>query len=76
MINAFPSQSTFLIIPIRVRYYGRFANGRIEGWMDKSRVLAREEMGMDAYMPGIAKIMAQLHQFKPPEDHHSSLPSL
>ena len=44
--------------------------------MDKSRVLAREEMGMDAYMPGIAKIMAQLHQFKPPEDHHPSLPSL
>ena len=46
-------------------YYGRFANGRLEGWMRGMRALLRHELPHAA--PGIATQLARLHtQFQLP----------
>lgn len=42
-------------------YYGRFANGRIEGWMDNMRALATTELSRSNIASGIAASLANLH---------------
>ena len=55
------------------QYYGRFANGRIEGWCDDMRALTVDEL--PNYMPPIARAVAQLHtKFVIPKELESSHP--
>jgi ethanolamine kinase len=45
------------------RYYGRFKNGRVEGWLDGCRPLALDDMADAQFSPNIAAKMARLHKF-------------
>ena len=42
-------------------YYGRFANGRLEGWMEGMRPLAVRELSQPAVLCAVAEKMATLH---------------
>lgn len=44
-------------------YLGRFENGRVEGYLPGFRALEPHEMGHDAWRPGIARRLAELHAF-------------
>jgi len=48
-------------------YYGRFSNGRVEGWMNNSRPMKRHEMKDESFVPKIARALSQLHTFTVPE---------
>ena len=50
----------------RPAYLGRFANGRVEGWLHGYRTLLLDEMPLPAFYPNIAKAMAKLHNFTVP----------
>ena len=45
------------------RYYGRFKNGRVEGWLDGCRPLNLDDMSDPKFSPNIAAKMARLHKF-------------
>ena len=50
-------------------YYGRFANGRLEGWLDGMRPLTPREMAQPKIASGIAKQLAAFHsKFRVPTD--------
>jgi ethanolamine kinase len=49
-------------------YYGRFANGRIEGWLNNMRTLHTDEMVH--YRIPIAQAMGKLHRANLWDDHH------
>jgi thiamine kinase-like enzyme len=53
---------------IAPHYYGRFANGRIEGWMDNMRAMT-DHKELIRYGPDIAAAMARLHNFQLSRDH-------
>ena len=42
-------------------YYGRFATGRLEGWMDGMRPLQVRELSLDPIIRGVAQQVALLH---------------
>jgi thiamine kinase-like enzyme len=50
----------------RPGYLGRFANGRVEEWLDGYRVLTLHELSSPQFAPSIARAMARLHNFKLP----------
>ena len=57
----------------RPSYLGRFANGRVEGWLEGSRPLSFDEMGDEGWSPKIAAAMARLHKLEVPAqlaDHY------
>jgi ethanolamine kinase len=58
---------------IAPHYYGRFANGRIEGWLDNMRALT-DHKELIRYGPAIAAAMARLHNFKLSGDACESSP--
>ena len=49
-------------------YFGRFGNGRIEGWCLNARPMKRIEMKDDKFMGKTAEEMAKLHSFVPPAE--------
>jgi thiamine kinase-like enzyme len=49
---------------IGVPYHGRFANGRVEGWLAESEALTLDEMPLVSTK--VAVEMAKLHRFSPP----------
>jgi ethanolamine kinase len=50
-------------------YFGRFANGRIEGWMDGFRHLEVNEMSIPSIAVGTAAALAKMHaQFHVPDN--------
>ena len=52
-------------------YYGRFGNGRLEGWLDGMRCLRDVELATPAISQTIATHMAHLHaRFQVPVDLH------
>lgn len=58
-------------------YYGRFANGRVEGWMDGMRPLETAELSVGAISRGIAESLATLHAgFDLPANLRMTEPSL
>lgn len=66
---------------IAPHYYGRFANGRIEGWLDNFSPLVVMDFQMKSNMDAIAKQMARLHHgFRIPDElkewHDRSKPGL
>jgi len=42
-------------------YFGRFDNGRVEGFLEGYRALEPHEMGLDSYRSGIAARLRQMH---------------
>lgn len=66
---------------IAPNYFGRFANGRVEGFLVNYSILVVMDLQIKNNMEAIAKEMAHLHQgFKVPETleewHHPSNPGL
>ena len=55
---------------IGVPYYGRFANGRVEGWLAESEALTLD--AMPSVSKNVAVEMAKLHRFSPPRTEASS----
>ena len=80
MINRDIENSTYSALcraDIAHSYLGRFANGRIEGWLDGFEALKSTDLGEEKTSMEIAKQMARLHcLFEVPEgelrDHHGS----
>jgi ethanolamine kinase len=57
---------------LAVPYHGRFANGRLEQWLEGYRALEVHEMGQSMYSQPICSRMARLHQFQLPVSLSSS----
>eukprot|EP01052_Picozoa_sp_SAG31_P021252 SAG31_NODE_1634_length_7683_cov_10.287843_3_plen_455_part_00 len=45
------------------KYYGRFKNGRVEGWLEGCRPLMLDDMSNPSFSPNIAQKLARLHKF-------------
>jgi thiamine kinase-like enzyme len=63
----------------RPAYIGRFANGRVEEWLDGYHALSLDEMASPKLAPLIARGLARLHQFTLPphlEPHYPKAGSL
>jgi hypothetical protein len=59
-------------------YYGRFGNGRVEGFLEGANDLSLDEMSDSEISPKIAREMAKLHQLNlsPQLEAHYSEPGL
>ena len=72
MIDRDVETSTFAALAVAgigPPYYGRFANGRLEGWMPAPmRALSTPELRHDAILTAVAQAVAKLHyQFQIPQ---------
>jgi ethanolamine kinase len=84
MIDRDAETSTFAAIAekgLGPKYYGRFANGRMEGWFDGMVPLTARGMADPTISRSIAQKLAQLHSnFIVPEDlsefHNTSKPNM
>ncbi|CAB9519837.1 Choline kinase alpha [Seminavis robusta] len=76
--STFAALSTQCLAP---PYFGRFQNGRLEGWLDGMACLTPRDMALPTISPKIAEQMALLHaKFEIPDElvdyHNPQQPSL
>jgi len=50
------------------KYFGRFANGRVEGWVPNSRPMKRKEMTESRFIVKNAAALSELHSFPVTEE--------